>query len=208
MKKLFFVFAAMAMLVSLPGCNSCSRQKNEDPEVKGIVVENTISTDREDVFLNYGKVYEWFETSVTLKSFLDEENDGSVEQVLNVFQVIKKDESEKAVDTDVVIFTHSEALDTVDVVKHTLWFEDFRLNEEEINLTFAEAFERFNEANCPKPHSKYVVLRKPVGPAVTNALYIFGNTVDHVFVDAKTGDVLTEDPGYKWIEDSPAEHAE
>ena len=200
MKSFFtMLIASLAVVLCVASCK-CTAD-NQQEEVAGLVLENTVSTDREDMFLNYGRVYDWFESSVMLKNFLDEEEcDGSIECIVNVFMDIKKEESEKDLDTDVVMFTHTELGDTTEVVPHTPWFEDYRLNDEEINLTFAEAYEHFMESNYPKPHSQYVVLRKPVGPTPTNALYIFGNTNDHYFVDAKTGDVLADDPGYTWIE--------
>ena len=201
MKKsiLTMLIASLALVLAVASCK-CSSD-NQKEEVANLVVENTVSTDKEDMFLNYGRVYEYFETSIMLKNFLDEEEcDGSIECIVNTFMDIKKVEGQKDIDTDVVQFTHSEKLDTVEVVPHTPWFGDFQINDEEINLTFAEAFERFMEANCPKPHSQYVVLRKPVGPQVTNVLYIFGNPADHWYVDAKTGEVYNDDPGYKWYD--------
>ena len=193
------LIALVALAIAAVSCK-CNGYVPQEEEA-GLVVENTVSTDKEDMFLNYGRVYEYFETSIMLKNFLDEEEcDGSIECIVNAFMDIKKVEGEKDVDTDVVMFTHTERGDTTEVVPHTPWFGDFELNDEEINLTFAEAFERFMEANCPKPHSQYVVLRKPIGPTPTNALYIFGSTVDHWYVDAKTGEVFNDDPGYTWID--------
>jgi hypothetical protein len=199
MKKSLFTALIIGIATLLTVCACKCTNDNTVVDEGELVVENTISTDREDMFLNYGKVYEWFETSVVYKNFLDEEAfDGTVESIVNVFQTIKK--GEDALDTDVVLFTHTTDTTVVDVVKHEMWFEDFRLNQEEINLTFEQAYERLVEANCTKPHSRCVVLRKPVGPKVTNALYIFGGPEDHWYVDAKTGDVFNDDPGYTWVE--------
>lgn len=200
MKRSLFTMLIALVSIAITAV-SCKCNGYVPEEKAGLVVENTVSTDKEDMYLNYGRVYQYFETSIKLKNFLDDEKcDGSIESIVNVFMDIKKVEGEEGVDTDVVIFTHTEDSDTVEVVPHTPWFEDFRLNDEEINLTFTEAYERFMETNCPKPHSQYVVLRKPIGPTVTNALYIFGNAGDHWYVDAKTGDVFKDAPEYTWID--------
>lgn len=190
------LIVSLAVIFGVASCKCTSDVPSDDAK---LVLENTVSTDKEDMFLNYGRIYNYFESTVMLKNFLDEEEcDGTIESIVNVFMDIRLDET--GGDTDVVIFTHSAACDTTEVVQHESWFGDFKLNDEEINLTFADAYERFMEADCPKPHSQYVVLRKPVGPDVTNALYIFGNPNDHWYVDAKTGDVFNDDPGYKWID--------
>ena len=198
MKKSFLtmLFVAVALLF---GVASCKCTSDVPTDAAGLVLENTVSTDREDMFLNHGPIYVYFESTVVLKNFLDEEEcDGSIESITNVFQTIRE-ESETVIDTDVVIFTHTEVSDSTQVIPHEMWLEDCKLDDEEINLTFAEAYERFMEADCPKPHSQYAVLRKPIGPEETNALYIFGNEAEHWFVDAKTGDVFSEDPGFEWF---------
>ena len=72
--------------------------------------------------------------------------------------------------------------------------EDFPLNDEAIVLTFTEALDRVLAANYPKPHSKYVVLRKEIGPKAANPQYIFGNLKSQLYVDATTGAVSDSNP--------------
>ena len=202
MKKisLFIMSLVFALVMSFSACTGCNKtQTVDEPNVEStelvdtaeMVVENVISTDRQYMYMNYGGDYRWFETCITLKDFLDEENDGTVTSVSNVFQVIE--ESETGADVHVVLAAHTPDTTAYDV-RHGFWVEDMPLNEEAIVLTFKEAYERLMEANCPKPHSKHVVLRKEVGPVVCNPQYIFGNSEAQVYVDATTGDVNTEDP--------------
>ena len=63
--------------------------------------------------------------------------------------------------------------------------------------TYNEAYERLLEADCIKPHSKYVTLRNPLGPKQCNAQYIFGNAHGTlIFLDALTGDVSDKNPAF------------
>jgi hypothetical protein len=173
---------------------SCKKQKNPEVKVQEIVVENVTSTDKEYMFTNYGGDYKWFETYVTLKDYLDNENcDGTVEKVSNVFQVVKGDE--ECFDVFVVLTAHEKEGSTYEI-KDGFWVEDFSLNNEEIKLTFKEAFDKMMQANCPKPRSRQCVLRKQVGPVDCNPQYIFGNTKSQVYVDAITGDVSDKNPAF------------
>ena len=201
MKKFIcFLGIALCCAVAFTSCNSCSTTKqvpaaeNTD-SVAAFVVENIISTDREDMFLKYKTDYRWFETCIVLKDYLDDENcDGTVSGISNIFQyVVEKEEG--AYDTEVVMYTHVGDSTQVDV-KHGFWVEDFPLNEEAIKVTFKDAYTKLMEANCPKPHSKQVVLRKEIGPNSCNPQYIFGNARAHVYVDATTGEVNTKNPAY------------
>jgi hypothetical protein len=104
-------------------------------------------------------------------------------------------EKDNGYDTQVVSFAHIPGEKGIEV-KHGFWVEDFPLNDEEIKLTFAEALERIFEVNYPKPHSKYIVLRKEVGPISANPQYIFGNLTYQFYVDAVTGNVTDQSPAF------------
>ena len=184
--------AVIAIIFNFTSCK-CSNNDYVEPvsETSELVVENLISMDREYVFLNYGENYKWFETSIVLNDFIDSDTTLFVAEVSNIFQVIE--EFEESFDTHVVLISHS--LDSNDVVvEHGFWVEDSPLNDKSIVLTFNDAMEKVFESNYPKPHSKYVVLRKEVGPNDANAQWIFGNRKYQLYVDAVTGEVLDKNP--------------
>jgi hypothetical protein len=137
-----------------------------------------------------------------LKDYLDSDAEVSVNSVSNIFMYVV-DRSEKSFDTFVVLFTHLADTTAVEVKPQAFWVGDLELNETEIKLTFAQAYERLMEANIVKPHSKQVVLRRELGPKLANAQYIFGNTRSHVYVDAVTGDVKTSNPAFEGFENDP-----
>jgi len=204
MKKIVLgLIMVLTILFSFSSCNSCS---NKAPEVNledtvvviqpvDLNVERIISLDRQEMFINHSKDYRWFETAMKLNDFIDADgNDGSLEEVVNVFQAVK--ERGNGADVKVYKFQHfangTIAKDSVD----GFWIEDEPLEEEAIVLTYAEAFERLMQANIVKPHSCYCTLRKPVGPIDCNPQYVFGNIRETVFVDAVTGDVTSYNPAF------------
>ena len=178
---------AMMLMVSLASCE----KKKKTEKAPEIVVENTISADREFMFVNYGE-YQWFETSVTMKNFLDEETDGSVESVTSVFQTVVKEDS--CFDTKVVI-THYDLNGNDVVVKDGFWLDDLMMNNDSL-ITFKEAFDTLMASNYPKPHSRQCVLRKELGPKVANPQYVFGNKQGFLYVDALTGNVSETSPAF------------
>lgn len=198
MKKIFiFGFIALCMSAMF-SCSSCKNDNNVEPEdttqVVSLVAENCISTDREDMFLNYGEDYRWYETSITLDNYLDDECASSVfYNLTDVFQFVS--DKGNSSDCRVVFYTYTSDSYEKNVVDG-IYVGDFPLNDAEINLTFEEAYERVMEANLPKPHSRKVVLRKEVGPKPCNPQYIFGNTKAQIYVDATTGDVTDKNPAF------------
>ena len=206
MKKIIFVLTLFVGLL-FSSCNQCST--NEVPIVTAVkdstvtlIVENTISTDREAMYLKAGDDYRWYETCITLPEFIDDENvTSNPVTVVNVFQKIV--ERKNGYDTWVYKFKHfNSGLCLVDSIQG-FWIEDWALNEEEIGLKYIEAYERMMESNYPKPHSKQVCLRNPIGPIACNTQYVFGNIREQLWVDAVTGDVvdfcpafLTDDEGF------------
>jgi hypothetical protein len=189
--------AAIAIIAGVSSCKCTSdKQETAEPvaEQAELVVENLISMDRQSMYTNHGEGYRWYETGVVLKDFLDEENDGSIEMVVNVFQVVENLDS-TSFDTFVYKYQHTLEGNAEDSV-HGFWVEDYPLNEEEITVTFRQAYERLMETNLPKPHSRHVVLRKEVGPVDANPQYIFGNSQAQVYVDAVTGEVRNYNPAF------------
>lgn len=198
MKKILFVLTSVILMLGMSACKCENTVSEESLEaVNELVVENAISMDREAMYLNHNEDYRWFETGVVLKDWLDEENDGTIEMVVNVFQVVERYDS-TSFDTFVYKFQHT--LDgTVEDSVHGFWVEDFPLNEEEIVVTFNEAFEKLQEVNLPKPHTRQVVLRKQVGPKPANPQWIFGNLRSQIYVDAVTGEVRDYNPAFEGL---------
>lgn len=187
MKKSLILLFVMVLTIILASCER-KKQPVVEPVADTLVVENFISTDKEFVFLNYGENYFWYETSVTLKNFLDEENNAEIDEVVNVFQL---DEG----DPQVVISTHNSLIDKVEIF-NSFWIEDFDMSNDSIVVTFKEAFDAIMAVNLPKPHSKHVVLRKPVGPIPCNPQWIFGNMKEQLWLDAVNGTIKTSNPAF------------
>lgn len=194
MKK--FIFAIMALLCMV----ACNPKKSETVPVQDetpveLIVGNTISTDRQYMFMNYGGDYRWYETCITLDDYLDSENcNGSIESISNVFQVVKGDST--SFDPYVIMSSYTRTSSNTEVISG-FWVGDEPMNEEEINLTFKDAYEFLMEANCPKPHSRHCVLRKELGPKIGVApQYIFGNQQYQVYVDAFDGTVTDHNPAF------------
>ena len=160
MKKIF-IFSIFAICAStFIACSSCKNEKknvNNDTIPTTMVVENIISTDREDMFNNVSQDYRWFETCVLLPEFLDSENVTSTPaMVVNVFQSVV--ERGNGFDTWVWKFQHFPDGTVITDSINGFWIEDCELNEEVFKLTYTEAFDRMMQANFPKPHSKNAIL--------------------------------------------------
>ena len=204
MKKIFMMLAiAFCLSLGFTSCDSCKKEKDATPEenksevvVKGeLNVEHVTAADKQYMFTNYGGDYRWFESCILLQDFLDEENDGTIAGVSNVFQVVNEDEGGKSADVFVVLAAHTPD-STAYEVKQGFWVEDYPLNDEAIKVTFRDAYDKVMATNMPKPHSRHVVLRKEVGPVDANPQYIFGNTQAQIYVDAVTGDVSENNPAF------------
>ena len=180
---------AAALMV---GC-SCKGKKKETTAKADLNVENVTTTDKEYMFVNYGGEYKWFETCILLKDYLDGECDGAIAGISNVFQVTR--EKGQSADVFVVLAAHTPDVITYEE-KQGFWVEDFPLEVEEVKLTYKEAFDKVMATNCPKPHSKNCVLRKPIGPKACNPQYVFGNIQAQLWVDAVTGDVKESNPAF------------
>ena len=98
-------------------------------------------------------------------------------------------------DSHVILMAHTPTSDTIDV-KQGFWIEDFPMYDEDINITYKQAFDIVMAVNYPKPHSRQCTLRKPIGPKDCNAQWVFGNIEAQLWVDATTGDVATSNPAF------------
>jgi len=202
MKKFFMFLMSLALIVGVSAC-TCTQQKGTSElgaVAEGFTVEQTISLDRQAMFLQHGDVdqYRWYETCVKLTNWLDEENDGAIDMVVNVFQTIEQC-SETTFDTYVYKYQHLADGTVNEEAVHGFWVEDYPLNEEAIVITFKEAFQKVQEVNLPKPHTRNVVLRKEIGPIEANPQWIFGNLHEQIYVDAVTGEVSATSPSFKGL---------
>lgn len=191
---------------SCTGCNKSQAVNNVDTtevasDTAELNVENLISMDRQAMYNKVGEDYRWYETCMKLNDFLDEENDGSLAEVVNVFQAIIA-RSENSFDTKVYKFQHFADGTWAEDSVIGFWIEDEPMNDEAIKVTYKEAYEKLMAVNMPKPHSRYVTLRKQVGPVAANSQYVFGNMRETVFVDAVTGEVFDYNPAFGKPEDS------
>lgn len=210
MKKVLLSLALSLMLmVGMNSCTSCNKAENETAVVDTIEVvtepvvlnvENLISMDRQAMYNKVGGDYRWYETCMKLNNFLDEENDGSLAEVVNVFQAVI--DRGQGYDTKVYKFQHFADGTYAEDSVIGFWIEDFPMNEEAIQVTYDEAYDNLMAVNMPKPHSRYVTLRKQVGPVEANPQYIFGNLRETVFVDAVTGEVFDYNPSFGKPEDN------
>lgn len=197
-KYLMFMCVALlsVMTLTLSGCKGCKSEKKKEVPVlmQGkFVVENIISTDKQFMYVNYGGDYRWYETCVLLKDYLDEDCNGDIAGVSNVFQVVTMDEG--GGDSHVILMAHTPTADTIDV-KHGFWIEDFPMNDDAIKITYKQAFDAIMRVNYPKPHSRQCTLRKPIGPKDCNPQWVFGNIREQLWVDAVTGEVATSNPAF------------
>jgi len=186
MKKVLLFLLMFTVLLC-----GCKKHKLTTTELN---VENVTNTDKQYMFTNYGGDYRWFETCILLKNYLDEENDGSIAGISNVFQVVEN-KDEKSADVFVIFAAHTPDTTSYEV-KQGFWVEDSPLNEEEIKLTYKQAYEKIMQVNLPKPHSKNCILRKPIGPVECNPQYVFGNVQKQIWVDAVTGDICESNPAF------------
>ena len=191
----------MLLGITLTGCQSCKSDNKQEinaadtSEIAELVVENTISTDRQYMYNNYGNDYRWYETCILLKDFMDEECDGTIEGISNIFQYITEFDS-TSFDVHVVLSAYANGKHAYEV-KEGFWVGDSPMNDDAIKVTYKQAFDRMMQSNFPKPHSKHCVLRREVGPVDAPPQYIFGNPKAQLYVDATTGDVTDKNPAFK-----------
>lgn len=178
MKK-SLLFILIALLVS-----SCKCTRTQD-----LNLENAIAKDKEYMYLNYDSSFVWYESSILMQDFLDQDPSGKILGISNVFQASVEGQPR------VVTIVHSAKGDSV-IVKHDFWIEDLDMMNDTIKLTYKEAFDKAMQSNCIKPHSQYCVLRKELGPKDINPQYIFGNSQAQIYIDAITGDVSDTDPAF------------
>ena len=187
--------------MSFMSCTGCSSSKEDIKLQDSVVVtavldvEHSIALDRQTMYVNYKDNYRWYETEILLPEFMDSDSATSnPEMIVNVLQSIV--EEGNGADVWVHKFQHFKDGTVVHDSIQGFWIENYALNNEVIKLKYTEAWDRMMQTNFPKPHSRYVTLRNPIGPVAINTQWIFGNINEQIWVDAVTGDTKDSNPAF------------
>jgi hypothetical protein len=201
MKKSFILAFLMGLMMSFMSCTGCNSSK-EDIKLQDSVVatavldvEHSIALDRQTMYVNYKDNYRWYETEILLPEFMDSDSATSdPEMIVNVLQSIV--EEGNGADVWVHKFQHFKDGTIAHDSIQGFWIENYALNDEVIKLKYTEAWDKMMAVNFPKPHSKYVTLRNPIGPVAVNTQWIFGNIHEQIWIDAVTGDAKNSNPAF------------
>lgn len=170
-------------------CSSCSNK-----EEKVVSVEQMIASDTDNMKAK-GNKFVWYETLILLDNYLDEDTVAKFSEVVNVFQAVK-DIDKKSFDITVYKFQHfadgTFASDSI----HDVWIEDYPIVDSLVKVPYDSAYVLMQQVNLPKPHSKSVCLRAPMGPLNCNPQYVFGNTQEQIWIDATTGEARSSNPAF------------
>lgn len=205
MKKfyLFMMSLIMVALIGFTSCNGCKKEAQDESKADTIAVaatgvldvEHAIAMDRQAMYLNHGGDYRWYETEILLPEFMDGDNATSEPvMIVNVFQTVV--ERGNGFDTWVHKYQHFSDGTVLNDSIQGFWIENYPMEDKEIKLKYAEAWEKMMEVNFPKPHSKHVTLRNPIGPVAINTQWIFGNVNEQIWVDAVTGTCTNSNPAF------------
>jgi len=204
--KLFLVAFLFSLVIGFSSCNGCGNQAQEEQlkdstevvvkdSTVALNVEGAISMDRQAMYLKSGGDYRWFETEILLPEFMDGDNATSDPvMIVNVFQ--KVIERGNGFDTWVYKFQHFNDGTVLTDSIQGFWIENWPMEDKEIKLKYVEAWDKMLAVNFPKPHSKHVTLRNPIGPVAINTQWIFGNIKEQIWVDAVTGECKNSNPAF------------
>jgi hypothetical protein len=201
MKKSFILAFLMGLMMSFMSCTGCNSSK-EDIKLQDSVVatavldvEHSIALDRQTMYVNYKDNYRWYETEILLPEFMDSDSATSnPEMIVNVLQSVV--EEGNGADVWVHKFQHFKNGEIVHDSIQGFWIENYALNDEVIKFKYTEAWDKMMAVNFPKPHSKHVTLRNPIGPVAVNTQWIFGNIHEQIWIDAVTGDAKNSNPAF------------
>ena len=195
-----------ALVISLSSCNGCGKQTTDavlgdttevvvNDTTVALNVENAIAMDRQSMYLAHGGDYRWYETDILLPEFLDtDEATSDPVMIVNVFQTVV--ERGSGFDTWVYKYQHLNNGEVLTDSIQGFWIENYPLEDKAINVKYADAWDKVMAVNFPKPHSKHVTLRNPIGPVEVNTQWIFGNIHEQIWVDAVTGECRTSNPAF------------
>ena len=197
------LFSLVLGFSSCTGCNGAAQEETTKDTTEVVVkdsivalnVENAISLDRQAMYLKSGGDYRWFETEILLPEFMDSENAKSDPvMIVNIFQ--KVIERGNGFDTWVYKYQHFNDGTVLTDSVQGFWVENMPLEDTVIKLKYTEAWDKIMAVNFPKPHSKHVTLRNPIGPVAVNTQWIFGNIKEQIWVDAVTGECTNSNPAF------------
>lgn len=210
MKKFLSFLMVVCMALLMMSCNGCGQPQdnlNADSTkvdtvqvdsicgVAAIDVDHAIALDRQAMYVNYKDDYRWYETDILLPYFMDSDSAISdPEEVVNILQSIV--ERGNGADVWVHKFQHFKDGTVAHDSIQGFWIENYSLNDEVIKLNYTEAWDRMMATNLPKPHSRHVTLRNPMGPVSVNTQWIFGNIQEQIWIDAVTGDAKNSNPAF------------
>ena len=179
-------------------CTNCGGNKEVVNPIENdsvIVVDKVIGNDFGEMFNKYGKNdFRFYETDILLNNFLDEEYDG-IAELVNIYQVATRLDS-TSFDTQVYKIQHFPGGETFRDSVKGFWIENYPIDITEIKVSYDSAFALINQVNLPKPHSKHVTLRQPIGPFACNTQWIFGNIHEQIWVDVVTGEIKESNPAF------------
>ena len=198
MKRSFiltFLFGLVLFFSACSGCTSKEEPVVTDPDTT-IVVNKIIKEDFDSMFNKYGKEeFRFYETDILLKNFLDEENDGDIAELVNIYQVVTELDS-TSFDTYVYKVQHFSNGTVLKDSINGFWIENEPIILDEIKVSYDSACAIIASVNYPKPHSKHVTLRKPLGIVNCNPQWVFGNIHEQIWVDATTGEAKKSNPAF------------
>ena len=186
----------MFALVSCQCSGNGEPASNTNEKLGGIQVENIIKSDFETMLAKCGDSdFRWYECDILLNDFLDEENDGSIAELVNIYQnVVNRDST--SFDTQVYKVQHFPNGKVFTDSIRGFWIENYPIHLDELKVTYDSAYALVMAVNLPKPHSQHVTLRNPIGPKGINPQWIFGNIHSQIWVDATTGEIHESNPAF------------
>lgn len=171
MKKLLFIFAALFAVIA------CKPDPEPQPEVSTI---NEAIVQDYNYFRSINDSALFYEVEMEFTTTIDSIDSLSLISMTTVGQLGPE---------VYFVLRNSSLTDTVVETVQDIWLEDFDFDAN-VKVSVEEAIQIVKE-NCEViPSTRFIILRKPVGPTpIENPLYIFGKML--ATVDANTGE-LTE----------------
>lgn len=198
MKKILFMMC-MALVASISFI-SCDKGKKDDTKsnnvevvsyTDGLVgvgaydVERTLQLDAEYVAMHYGDA-SLYEVILTLNEPADSIEEAYVVHMKTIFQA-----GDKCIMADHPTFAVGKE-PSIKYEVHDGWWMECMPIELPVKLNVSDMVIALNESNIVKPHSRTVVLRKPLVPPFKGTYYIVGTMkTGFVSVDVDTKEVKT-----------------
>lgn len=190
MKKLLFLMMAV-IAISLTSCHKGEKSDPVVPRSGSQLIIDSLTAHVDSVNADYL----YFETSFELVKTVDSLDSFSLSSVQSIYQVV--DTTSMTPTVFVANYSFDSASVSWKVLEGAFWTEDVDLRSKDVKISAETAFSILLKSNVAKPHSRFIVLRCPLGPVNCDAQYIFGNTDSGiVYVNARTGKVSTTDPAF------------